>query len=238
MKTQVVSIEGAGEVEFRRNPRARRIAIRVKPFDGVTVSYPRFISLAIAKRLVQTKAEWIAKRLAEARRHEETAILPATPGGNVTRTHRLETIPHQGETVSVRVQGGVIRVRHAASADAGDPAVRRAIRKGILSAYRREAIAYLPPRVEELARLHGFTYERVAVKNLRSRWGSCSLRGIINLNLQLMRLPDRLVDYVILHELAHTRIRNHSREFWELLGVVVGDAKGLDRELTRNGQIL
>jgi predicted metal-dependent hydrolase len=238
MKTQIITIDGAGEVAFRRNPRARRVAIRVKPFDGVTVSYPRFVSLAIAKRLVQSKADWILKRLGEVRRHEETAILPATPGGNVTRTHRLEMIPLPDGPVSVRVQGGVIRVRHPASVDAGDPAVRRAIRKGVISACRREALAYFPPRVEELARLHGFTIERVAVKNLRSRWGSCSLRGIVNLNLQLMRLPDHLVDYVILHELVHTRIRNHSREFWDLLTSVVGNARQLDRELTRDGQIL
>ena len=238
MKTQIIGIDGAGDVVFRRDPRARRVAIRVQPFDGVTVSYPRHISLTIAKRLVQSKADWIAKRLVEARLHEEAAILPATPGGNVTRTHRLQTIPHEGGAVSVRVQGGVIRVHHPASVDPHDPVLRRAIRKGVLSAYRREAVAYLPPRVEELARLHGFTIGRVAVKNLRSRWGSCSLRGTINLNLQLMRLPDRLIDYVILHELAHTRVRNHSREFWDLLRRVVGNARELDRELTRNGQIL
>lgn len=238
MKARIVAIDGAGEVVFRRNPRARRVAIRVRPFDGVTVSYPRFISLAIAKRLVQSKADWIAERLGEVRQHEETAILPAVPGGIVTRTHRLAIVPHHDGPVTVRVQGGVIRVRHPASIDAGDPAVRRAIRKGVLSAYRREAVAFLPSRVEELARLHGFTYERVAVKNLRSRWGSCSLRGIVNLNLQLMRLPDRLVDYVILHELAHTRVRNHGREFWDLLGGVVGNARELDRELTREGKIL
>ncbi len=129
-------------------------------------------------------------------------------------------------------------MRHPASVDAGDPAVRRAIRKGVISAYRREALAYLPPRVKELARLHGFAIEHVVVKNLRSRWGSCSLRGIVNLNLQLMRLPDHLVDYVILHELVHTRIRNHSMEFWDLLTSVVGNARQLDRELTRDGQIL
>jgi len=238
MKTQIVTIDGAGEVVFRRNPRARRVAIRVKPFDGVTVSYPRFISLAIARQLVQSKTDWILKRLGEVRLHEEAAILPATPGGNVTRTHKLEMIPHQDGPVSVRVHGGVIRVRHPASVDAGDPAVRRAIRKGVLSAYRREAVAYLPLRVEHLARNYGFTYDRVAVKNLRSRWGSCSLRGTVNLNLQLMRLPDHLVDYVILHELAHTRIRNHGRDFWALLETVVENARVLDRELTRKGQIL
>ena len=69
------------------------------------------------------------------------------------------------------------------------------------------------------------------MRNSKTRWGSCSYENNINLNLHLMRLPNHLIDYVILHELVHTKIKNHSKDFWNLLDVVTGNAKNLDREL-------
>jgi hypothetical protein len=69
------------------------------------------------------------------------------------------------------------------------------------------------------------------VKNQKTRWGSCSDKNNINLNINLVRLPDELIDYVILHELVHTRIKNHSHQFWEEMNKVVEDPKSLDKKL-------
>jgi len=71
-------------------------------------------------------------------------------------------------------------------------------------ALRKEAKDYLPQRTELLAAAHGFKYSGVTVKNISSRWGSCSSTNHINLNIHLVRLPEHLSDYVILHELTHT----------------------------------
>ena len=96
---------------------------------------------------------------------------------------------------------------------------------------RKKAKNYLPGRVEELAERHGLSYNRVFVKNLKSRWGSCSSKNNINLNLHLMRLPEPLVDYVILHELAHTKEKNHGKGFRNLLNSFVADSRVYDKEL-------
>ena len=82
---------------------------------------------------------------------------------------------------------------------------------------RAEAKAFLPGRLDGLAARYGFSYGRVAIKHNKSNWGSCSAKGNINLNLNLMRLPADLRDYVLLHELAHLRHRNHGPEFHALL---------------------
>ncbi|NQV36954.1 MAG: M48 family metallopeptidase [Candidatus Marinimicrobia bacterium] len=90
-------------------------------------------------------------------------------------------------------------------------------------------------RVAELAEEHGFTYNRVSVKRMTSRWGSCSTRNNINLNIKLLHLPEKLCDYVILHELVHTIHKNHGPVFWKALSevCVVDNPKDLQRELTK-----
>ena len=96
---------------------------------------------------------------------------------------------------------------------------------------RAQAKAQLPPRLAALAALHGFTYARVFIKNNVSNWGSCSVQGNINLNLRLLTLPERLQDYVMLHELCHLREMNHGPRFHALLESVCPGHRGLEKEL-------
>ncbi|NLH40575.1 MAG: M48 family metallopeptidase [Planctomycetes bacterium] len=96
-----------------------------------------------------------------------------------------------------------------------------------------EARDLLFDRLRELAARHGYQFNKATVKNQRTLWGSCSHRNNINLNVNLLRLPEELRDYVILHELVHTRHKNHSRAFWHELDGLVGDAKSLQRALRR-----
>ena len=90
---------------------------------------------------------------------------------------------------------------------------------------------HLIDRLNFLSQNHGFDYNRVFIKNQKTRWGSCSGKNNINLNINLVRLPGELIDYTILHELVHTRIKNHSRRFWDQMDKLLGDAKKLDRKL-------
>jgi len=85
---------------------------------------------------------------------------------------------------------------------------------------RREAEAILVERVARIAGRHGYRFNRVAVRNQKTRWGSCSSRNNISLNIRLVLLPPELRDYIILHELVHTRVKNHGQDFWmEMLRV-------------------
>jgi predicted metal-dependent hydrolase len=103
---------------------------------------------------------------------------------------------------------------------------------------RAEAKEKLIRRLNELAEQNGFSYNQVFIKNQKSRWGSCSAKNNINLNMKLIALPGRLMDYVILHELVHTRVKNHGKKFWAELDKLVGDAKAVDNELKRYGVVL
>lgn len=89
----------------------------------------------------------------------------------------------------------------------------------------------LSARLNQLAGKYGFTYNRLFIRNQRTRWGTCSSRNNISLNINLLKLPQELQDYVMLHELAHTKHKNHSREFWAEMDRLVGDAKKLRKQM-------
>ena len=108
---------------------------------------------------------------------------------------------------------------------------RKAPSDARVEALRAQAKEELPPRLAELAALHGFSYNRVSIKNNISNWGSCSVRGNINLNLRLVTLPPALRDYVILHELCHLRHMNHGPQFHALLEQLCPGHRALAREL-------
>ncbi len=113
------------------------------------------------------------------------------------------------------------RLEHKArTLSANGPIIRSAARQRLID------------RLDQLAQRHGFQYNKVYIKTQKTRWGSCSHKNNINLNINLVRLPDELIDYTILHELLHTRIKNHGRRFWRELDRLLGDAKTLDRKLS------
>ena len=96
---------------------------------------------------------------------------------------------------------------------------------------RKVARKILCRRIGELAQLHNFVYNRVSIRKQKTRWGSCSTKNNINLNANLLHLPPELMDYVLLHELVHTRVKNHSKDFWDELETVVPNARQVDRRL-------
>jgi predicted metal-dependent hydrolase len=100
---------------------------------------------------------------------------------------------------------------------------------------KTEARQKIIARLAELAKQHGFIYNKVSIRNQRTRWGSCSAKGNISLNIKLVALPPELFDYVILHELAHTRVHNHSRRFWLELDKYAGDGKAKAKRLVEYG---
>ena len=100
---------------------------------------------------------------------------------------------------------------------------------------RAEAKHKLIERLQHLAAEHCFTYNRVFIRNQKTRLGTCSNRNNIGLNIKVSRLPEELMDYVILHELAHTRVKNHGNDFWMLMDKLVGNGKAKAASLRKFG---
>jgi predicted metal-dependent hydrolase len=97
----------------------------------------------------------------------------------------------------------------------------------------KNAVEKLVSRLQYWVKRYNFTFNRVTIRNQKTRWGSCSMKNNINLNINLVNLPDELMDYVIIHELVHTRHKNHGPLFWKELNYLVGDARQLSRQLRK-----
>jgi predicted metal-dependent hydrolase len=100
---------------------------------------------------------------------------------------------------------------------------------------KQKAKTILTIRLRCMANKYGFTYNKLFIRNQKTRWGSCSGKNNISLNVNLIRLRSELIDYVILHELVHTKIKNHSKKFWAKMDRYVGDGKELRKELKGYG---
>lgn len=106
-----------------------------------------------------------------------------------------------------------------------------AIRRHLLGWLRQRADNGLLPRLDGLAAGNGLAYGRVTWRNQTSRWGSCSARGNLSLNLRLLFVAPRLAGYVLVHELCHTEHLNHGRDFWHRVAAIEPDYRALDRQL-------
>ena len=230
MEDQVVNIQGV-EITFFKSHKAKRLNITIKPFIGVRVSVPHSVSFKKAKDATLERIDWIKSHLAMMQITEEGFTVFNTDTKFQTRTHHLEIKVSDTDKLRSVIRNNKIIVSIPKSSDIASNEIQLGIRKAIERAWRKEAKEYLPNRVKVLAAKHKFEYKNVAIKNAKTRWGSCSFDNNINLSLHLMRLPNHLVDYVILHELVHTKIKNHSRNFWQLLDIVSGNAKKLDKEV-------
>ena len=179
------------------------------------LTVPAGIGSRTALRFLEEKADWALRakeRMAE-RYPKQIIAMPYA-----TRSHVLRLYPCPSPGCSVRVSDGVIRVSYPSSTRYDDPNVQQAIRNGIETAWRIEAKNYLPERVETLSRALHFPCGAVTVRNMRSRWGSCSGRKNISLNALLLFFPPEYAHYVMVHELCHIREMNHSEAFWRLVG--------------------
>jgi predicted metal-dependent hydrolase len=98
-------------------------------------------------------------------------------------------------------------------------------------ANRKAALELAKNKVEQWSLFYGFGYNRVSVKNQKSRWGSCSRKGNLNFNYKIVHLPEKLVDYLVVHEVCHLKELNHSRNFWTLVARAFPDYKILRKQL-------
>lgn len=144
---------------------------------------------------------------------ETRPLFVVKDGMTIGKSHSLHV--RSGLVFNVQRRGLQLIVTLNADKTLDSDTVKEEVRRHMRLILRKEAKAHLPKRLEYLARLHGYEFSSLRFTHASSRWGSCNNKKAISLNIALMTLPFELIDYVLIHELAHTVHLNHSSAFWK-----------------------
>lgn len=208
----IIEDKELGRLIVRVNPRAKSLVFRTKS-DAVYVSVPPFTKLEEVKRSIEDlRSKLVASR-------QKLAPRPLIDLNYTIEAEyfKLTLVTGEKEQFLANSRLGSMQIVCPPSADFTDERLQSWFRKVIEEALRRNAKSVLPPRLERLSKQCGLPYASVKINSSQGRWGSCSTRKNINLSCYLILLPSHLIDYVLLHELCHTREMNHSERFWRLL---------------------
>ena len=223
---RVVPDKDFGQIIIRTRITARNISMRTKP-DGLHVTVP---PRCLTSKIMAVIEEYRPKLLEN---WQKSAEQPLDLNFRIDAPcFRLHLEEGRFSRFTLRINEEDITICCPPRTDFAQKSVQDLLRNAIIRALKKSAQTYLPPLLSELADHYGFKYKKVKITGSKSRWGSCSATGSINLSCYLMLLPPHLMDYVLLHELTHTKEMNHGPKFWEILNdLTEGKAKTLRAEL-------
>ncbi|WP_195406721.1 YgjP family zinc-dependent metalloprotease [Bacteroides congonensis] len=228
MKEAVIEDEELGLLVVRVNQRAKSLVFRTKS-DAIYVSVPSGTTMKEIKQAVEN----LRGKLLASRRRLNRPLIDLNYKIN-TEFFKLSLVSGDKEQFLANSRLGFMQIICPPTADFADENLQDWLRKVIEESMRRNAKSILPPRLERLSKQCGLSYTSVKINSSQGRWGSCSGRKDINLSYYLVLLPSHLIDYVLLHELCHTREMNHSERFWALLNQLTeGKALALREELKK-----
>lgn len=211
------------QLRFRRNPRARRMVLRLSSKgDGLVMTLPKRVGLSEALRFVETSSAWIEKSL---KRQPQAKAL--ADGAEIL----LRGLPHKvlfggGRRGLVSIENGMITIP-------GDPthAERR-----LRDALKKLALVELTAATKRYAAQMNVTFSRITVRDQKSRWGSCAASGALSYSWRLILAPPEVLDYVAAHEVAHRREMNHGPKFWRLVLSHCPHSKSATQWLKKHGR--
>lgn len=214
-----------------RESRGRRtLGLSLKPDGALHVAAPAGVPLAVIRRFVAERRAWIEEKRALIREYlthrpplADGATLPFLGGQLI-----VSVTEHPGRARCRRVQDTLI-------VTAPD---RRGIARAIEAWYRRAAAEHAVERIAYFAKAVGRAPKQITIRAQKSRWGSCTSRGSVSLNWRLLQMPAGIFDYVVVHELCHLLVPNHSPRFWQEVARVLPDYAERRAALRREGRML
>ncbi len=226
------------EYEVRRSTRRKKTVQITVNGDGILVSAPLTLSDDVLRAIVRRRASWILRQPVK-------AMLPAVPKQFASG----ETLPYLGrnalllrKTADVRslaVRFDHWRFRVTVPQNLADAEQIPQIQRAFIAWYRARAEKRLPSSVERWRLQFGCRIKpRILIRSQRQRWGSCAHDGTLRFNWRVVMLEPALIEYIVVHELAHLTIRNHSPQFWDLVASVMPDVQYQRQRLKEIGPTL
>ncbi len=208
-KTVTYQLEGVGPVLIQKKKGTKRVSVRIDHDGNPKVTLPYFAPYKFAYEFVESRKEWIMDHA--------TSTPLISDGSIIGNQFRINLQTTAGEKYRHKLKDNSITISIPASAVAGSDQAQEHIRAKIIESLRSVAKKDFPKRIRQLSETLGLEFNNLTIKKTHSRWGSCSRGQNINLSLYLAQLDQSLVEYVMIHELCHTKHLNHSKSFWTLV---------------------
>ncbi len=203
----------------------RSIALIIKNNGDFIVRAPIKTSDRKINSFIQEKKDWIITKRNEMFKNKESAKLNLTTGENITNLGETLTIKQTSNKIA-KIKNGVLILPNENT------------EKAFISLLKRTLKKYLEVRVTEISTQFNFNYEKISVSSAKTNWGSCGYKNTLNFTYKLSLCPLNVIDYIIVHELCHTKVKNHSRLFWKEVIRVMPDYKCCERWLKDNKRII
>lgn len=217
-KSRQVEIAEIGQVILKKSRLAKRMILKIDSNGKPQVTLPIYTPYILAETFARQHKDWLKKHI------NNQPNMVFYDGQKIGQKHTIKLKPsNESHKISCRVAGEIINVKFPSYLAADEGSLQAEIKKACLRAIKAEAQVALPKLLYQLSQKYGYTYKSVSVKNMKTRWGSCSNQKIINLNMWLISLPDELIEYVLCHELAHLNHQHHQKSFWNELANMIPD---------------
>lgn len=219
---------------IRKNPRARRVLIKMEDHSGLVLVLPSWASSARAQEFMRRHQDWVLTRLVE---HQARLSQAAPPLGS------SRTLVYRGRPISLRVRNCACSAPKVEwhrdhvllhLPKDSDPMIPEILEAG----YRDKAREVFQRRAAALSEHLAVRPRRIEIRDQKTRWGACTGRGTLTFNWRLILAPPAVLDYVVVHELSHLRHANHGRRFWELVASVCPQFEAHRAWLREHGTLL
>lgn len=212
-----------GTIAISRRRGGSRVSIRLDKFGELKITAPSWLSRRQIERFVDERRPAIREIVAK------QAHKKYVDGQTIGKNHLLKVMP--GDKLRAEIRSNFLVIYLPKDRHLIEPNVQSLVSQNVAKILRQQAKYYLPERLAYLAKKHGFKYEKLRFSHAMTRWGSCTSRGTISLNIALMNLPNDTIDYVIIHELCHLRHPNHSKDFWKEVEQILPNYKYYEKLL-------
>lgn len=205
----------------------RTLTLIVEDDGSLTVRAPLRVSDKAIHEFVDRHIKWIEKKQAQARVAVSSPARQFIPGETflyLGKSYELDVVKNQKKALLL---DGKFKLAEQARGNA---------QKAFQDWYRKQARQIITGHVDLLAARHNFQYEKIRISSARTRWGSCSPSGTLSFSWRLIMTPMEVVDYVIIHELVHTMVHNHSKRFWKMVEKLLPDYREYNKWLRKNGR--
>lgn len=222
MPSKIFDIDRLGSITFSKHRTAKAIRIRINGSE-VKVTLPAWLTYSVAKAYVVKRTDWILAN----RKPVNNLYSGAKIGKDIT----LSLINGSSSRFSTKLKETELIIKIPAEISINSPEAQNKISKFVKKALQKQAYDILLPHVRTIAQETNSTVKSIEIKDLKSRWGSCSSRNELTFSIYLIQLPWPYINYVIYHELAHTVHHNHGAGFWKLVENFEPRFKQLRREM-------